>query len=142
MKIKQEIGWQKYEDTLEEQLNSPLIETLFKSASKYISIPEEESYYEEDIQNEDEDGQTIVNISGEIANDIAMATSFDCWMGHTNFNITKQIKGLLDEVDGVEILKVCSRYRFFIGIGKMFDFSIVRKSIEDRLIRNNLDDKH
>ena len=141
MKIKKEIGWQKYEDTLHEQLNSPLIETLFKSAS-YISIPEEESYYEEEIQNEDEDGQTIVNISGEIANDIAMATNFDCWMGHTNFNITKKIKGLLDEVDGIEVLKVCSRYRFFIGIGKMFDFSDVRKSIEDCLIRNDLKNEH
>jgi len=32
-------------------------------------------------------------------------------------------------------LKICSRYRFFIGIGRMFDFKNVRKNIENILLK-------
>ena len=56
-------------------------------------------------------------------------------MGHTNFNLTEDIKESLNEVDGVEVLKICSRYRFFVGVGRMFDFSDVRKNIEDQIIK-------
>jgi dimeric dUTPase (all-alpha-NTP-PPase superfamily) len=59
---------------------------------------------------------------------------FDCWIGHTNFNITTSIKNKLNEVDGIEVLNIVSRYRFFIGIGKMFKFSDVRKDIEKSII--------
>ena len=48
----------------------------------------------------------------------------------TRINI---IKNILNTIDGVEVLKICSRYRFFIGVGKMFDFSEVRKNIEKEL---------
>ena len=64
-----------------------------------------------------------------------MASSFDCWMGHTNFNITQETLDNLNKMEGVEVLKICSRYRFFIGIGRMFDFTEVRKSIEDSLTK-------
>jgi hypothetical protein len=52
-------------------------------------------------------------------------------LGHTNFNITKEIKDKLNRTEGIELLKICSRYRFFIGVGRMFDFGNVRKVIED-----------
>ena len=55
---------------------------------------------------------------------------FDCWIGHTNFNLKNSIKNKLNEVDGIEVLNIISRYRFFIGIGKMFKFTEVRKDIE------------
>ena len=63
-----------------------------------------------------------------------MLNNFECWMGHTNFDITPEIKNKLDTIKGVELLKICSRYRFFIGIGKMFEFSDVRKEIEDTFL--------
>ena len=63
-----------------------------------------------------------------------MADSFDCWLGHTNFNLTEEIKEGLNKVDGIEVLKICSRYRFFVGIGKMFDFSDVRERIEKDIL--------
>jgi hypothetical protein len=44
------------------------------------------------------------------------------------------VKNILDSTAGVEVLKVLSRYRFFIGIGKLFDFKEVRKNIEEELI--------
>jgi hypothetical protein len=59
---------------------------------------------------------------------------FDCWMGHTNFDITPKIKEQLNKIQGVEVLKICSRYRFFIGVGKMFSFTDVRKNIEKDIL--------
>ena len=48
-------------------------------------------------------------------------------LAHANFDITKEIKSRLNKTEGVELLKVLSRYRFFVGVGKMFDFKQVRK---------------
>ena len=73
-------------------------------------------------------------MGGELSNEITLAASFDCWLGHTNFNLTEEIKDNLNKVDGVEVLKICSRYRFFVGIGKMFEFSDVRETIEKNIL--------
>ena len=51
---------------------------------------------------------------------------FDCWIGYTNFDITQNISDLIECVDGVEALEVMSRYTFFLGVGKMFNFRDVR----------------
>jgi|APGre2960657423_1045063.scaffolds.fasta_scaffold135508_1 hypothetical protein len=58
---------------------------------------------------------------------------FDCWICHTNFDITESDKAALDLVDGIEVLKIMSRYRFFIGIGKMFSLTDVRPLVETAL---------
>ena len=59
---------------------------------------------------------------------------WDCWLGYTNFGITRNIKDILDnEIDGIEALKVLGKYTFFIGVGKMFDISDVRKATEEKL---------
>jgi len=49
--------------------------------------------------------------------------TFDCWVGHTNFEITHKMKDAISAIEGVELLSVLSRYRFFIGIGRMFTFN-------------------
>jgi len=48
---------------------------------------------------------------------------FDCWLGYTNFEITNQIKAEIEKSEGVELLAILSRYRFFVGIGKLFTFN-------------------
>jgi hypothetical protein len=58
---------------------------------------------------------------------------FDCWMAHTNFPITKGDVMVLDEVLGIEALKIMTRYRFFIGIGKLFSLTDVRPRVEQAL---------
>ena len=55
---------------------------------------------------------------------------FDCWIGYTNFEITQNVSDLIEYVDGVEALEVMSRYTFFLGVGKMFNFRDVRLGIE------------
>lgn len=52
---------------------------------------------------------------------------FNFWVGHTNVNLTRKICETIEKVDGVEILTVFTRYRFRVGVGKMFkDGTVVR----------------
>lgn len=136
MTKKFKIGWQKYEDVIEKQLSSPMLTTIMKQFAEQNSNIEDL----EDI-DEDEDEEYIVGnsmpimpISQQLIEELAVLSSFDCWMAHTNFDITPKIKEQLNKVAGVEVLKVCSRYRFFVGIGNMFNFSDVRKDIENDIL--------
>ena len=62
---------------------------------------------------------------------------FECWMGYTNFNITEQVQKNIENVEGVELLSVISRYRFFVGVGKLFKFKTVRIDVENLLNCND-----
>lgn len=42
------------------------------------------------------------------------------WMGHTNFDITRAVAKLIEEVPGVEALDIFTRYRFRVAFGKAF----------------------
>tara|TARA_R110002020_G_scaffold298736_4_gene514581 strand:+ start:3566 stop:4174 length:609 start_codon:yes stop_codon:yes gene_type:complete len=61
---------------------------------------------------------------------MSVLNQFDCWMGYTNFDITKSVQEAIEKLEGVELLSIMTRYRFFLGVGKMFEFSDVRKLIE------------
>jgi hypothetical protein len=151
MNIKQKIGWQKYEDMLEQQMQSPLLASLYKTF--YENMYEEEditsNFTEEEIEELMESqreqypqtNQTSANtqdvmipVDDELVKNVNLIASFDCWMGYTNFNITEDVKDKLDSTEGVEVLKVLSRYRFFVGVGRMFDFKDVRRKIEQTII--------
>ena len=146
MANKYQIGWQKYEDMLEQQMQSPLLANLYKSFYDNIGNYEEteielpEGFSEEDLeelikaQEKDSGGELMVPIDAKMMENMTLASTFDCWMGYTNFNITEDIKKTLNKTEGIEVLKICSRYRFFIGIGKMFDFTDVRRNIENKIL--------
>ncbi len=72
---------------------------------------------------------------GEYAEDSLLKPSdrWDCWICHTNFDITNEIVEIIEEVSGVEVLKIMGRYSFFIGVAKMFDIKEVRHEIESSL---------
>lgn len=88
----------------------------------------------------DEDNQMqLLNIPGSIKTPLGQfdpkepmspSNMFDCWFCHTNFDLTEADKNDLDMVDGIEVLRIVSRYRFFIGIGKMFSLTDVRPQVE------------
>lgn len=134
MKKTKKIGWQKYEDVIENQLNSPVANYLINSFLG--SVPSDNNVNLPALEDDDENiqEQFIITIPESLSNEISLLTNFDCWVGHTNFNITEDIKKQMNRIEGIEVLKICSRYRFFIGIGKMFSFKEVRKNIEDQLI--------
>lgn len=56
-----------------------------------------------------------------------------CWIGHANFDLTHKELDVLNNAPGVECVRVMSRYRFFIGVGKAFEFTSVRSYIENKL---------
>lgn len=148
MKIQRKIGWQKYEDMIQTQLDSPFLDMISQKYAE-MSMQGLESMSDEQLEewletNEeplDVTPQMMVPIDDKMMENINLANNFDCWMGHTNFNITEGIKDQLNETDGIEILRVCSRYRFFIGVGRMFDFKEVRQKIEDILISGEKKDE-
>lgn len=145
MKNKKKIGWQKYEDYIEKQLTSPMLTNILQniaaSALENVEdddeIDEDEDYLDQDDEKNLKVISPLLPITNQLIDDISMLSSFDCWMGHTNFDLTPTIKNTLNKVHGVEILKICSRYRFFIGIGRMFDFKDVRQNIEDILLEGD-----
>jgi hypothetical protein len=139
MREKRKIGWQKYESVIEEQMSSPLLQDILSQKEEQHEEEEEYERLIQEFNNNDEDVKFVesspaITISEQMMNELSMLTSFDCWVGHTNFNITPSMKAKLDSVEGVELLKICSRYRFFIGIGKMFDFKTVRTKLEKELL--------
>ena len=138
--MKRKIGWQKYENVIADQLSSPILQELLTITNPPVEmINTDEFTYEEleSLQKElayDTQAQQSVALTDEFVSQVNMLAQFDCWVGHTNFDITKNIKDTLDTAEGVEILKINSRYRFFIGVGKMFDFKDVRTNIEEKLL--------
>ena len=64
----------------------------------------------------------------------ASSKIFNFWMGHTNFAISKNIAHIIENTDGVETLDVFTRYRFRIGIGKVFEAREVMRLIEERVV--------
>jgi len=153
MKKSNKIGWQKYEDYIEKQMSSPfltnMIKTIISKKMEQMSEDEIEDFNEEedleDYEDEEDindaksliESSTMLPLTPQLIDDISLISSFDCWIGHTNFDITNSIKEKLDKMHGVEVLKVWSRYRFFIGIGQMFDFTEVRNNIEKMLIKGD-----
>jgi len=142
MKRTLKIGWQKYEDVLESQINSPIIDQLYQSmikrSNEYTNLDdlneEELEQLEEmlsaQLDNPPQEETMMLNIDENLAGEISLATNFNCWVAHTNFNLTERLKNELDSIEGVELLKIFSRYRFLVGVGKMFDFTEVRREIE------------
>lgn len=58
---------------------------------------------------------------------------FVFWVGHVNFDLTPEEASILVKVPGIEKLKIQTRYRFMIAVGKAFEFSDVRKNINEQL---------
>lgn len=63
----------------------------------------------------------------------ASSKIFNFWLGHTNFNISTNIKDLIEKIDGVEILDIFTRYRFRIAIGKCFNDADVMNTINQNI---------
>lgn len=58
---------------------------------------------------------------------------FQFWVGNTNFDITPSIRDTIEQVPGVEILDILTRYSFRIAVGKVFDGGEVKAAIQRSL---------
>lgn len=132
--MKKQIGWQKYEEVLKEQIKSPILKEILQEIQANSFEDDEEENLEENTYENYQEQKFLISIPENLMGEASLASSFDCWIAHTNFNITEEVKNKVNKIDGVEILKIHSRYRFFVGIGRMFDFSKVRQDIEKALL--------
>jgi hypothetical protein len=60
---------------------------------------------------------------------------WQCWLGYTNFDLTHKISDKMKVISGIEALRIMSRYTFCVGVGKLFNFTSVRKEIEDAVCK-------
>ena len=142
--MSKKIAWQKYEDVIE-KIKS-LTSAMFKVSEDYDedeSVEEEFKSYDEfeKYKMKKDVTEMLPFISPEYVQELLMLHNFDCWLGHTNFNLTVKCKDELESIEGVEALNIISRYRFFIGIGKLFSFSNIRPEIETALCSSGLSDE-
>lgn len=55
---------------------------------------------------------------------------YKLWVGHTNFVLGKKEVAAIERVEGVEVLRPFSPYRFWLGVGKLFEDKRVKTAIE------------
>lgn len=113
---------------------------------KWINEVEEE---EEEFFEEEEEEEHQLMLQQFIGNTRAIAVTpfgsfdindafsplkgFELWLGYTDFSITQEIAQRIEKVEGVELFSLMTRYRFCVGIGKLFSFRDVRRGIEATL---------
>lgn len=85
--------------------------------------PDGIEYVEEEVAEHMPPIKVIASPMGLIPYNEYTASSniFNFWVGHTNFDITENVSDIIEQVPGVEILDIFTRYRFRIGIGKCFN---------------------
>jgi hypothetical protein len=126
---------------------------LFEDAVEYTTP---EDFVEEPSFTDDEDFDNKETIDGHIEKKIrVIVTPFgimpydqensifsilNLWLGHTNFNISLGVADIIEKTEGVETLDIFSRYRFRIGIGKLFISNEVMSNINKKVY--NYLDKH
>lgn len=55
---------------------------------------------------------------------------FKFWVGHTNFELSLEAARAIEEEPGVESLDIYTRYRFRLGVGRLFNDEAVKKAVE------------
>jgi len=140
--MQKKILWQKFEDLIEEQFKSPIVKMITDHHNNEVQklLEQEMSPNDDFLSNEFEEMERerittkpMLAMPNDISNEIYLSSSYDCWVGHANFDITEKMMMQINKVHGVEALKIITRYRFFVGAGRAFEFSDVRKGIEETL---------
>ena len=123
---------------------------------KWYDLPENDQYssFENDLdQEENHENEHLIPMASlesifmgpkiytpigifEYDDQMSPGKMFDCWIGHCNFPLYDNEMDILDNIPGIECLERITKYRFFIGVGKMFNFITVRTLIQHRLCKN------
>lgn len=86
-------------------------------------VQEPEGDNEIDFDEEKTGGRTLISQDSQLLRTIKL------WIGNTKVNLSPAIPDRLVKIEGVESFDTISRYRFRVGIGKMFDENVVKKKI-------------
>jgi len=135
-----QIKWQSFKDHLDEILKKS------KEISREIFNTDDDDDDDDDVKEDDGPAPYEDNYKGmkieefgprlilpkTISRDLSISVGHECWIGHTNFDITEDVAEILNKCEGIELLRVAGRYTFIIGLGKYFDFAYVRTGINKR----------
>ena len=122
------IQWLKWEDPF-----------LPKKNQETSELQEQKDSFEDGDSLEDRHIRVIAGPYGLLPLNENSVTGklYKLWVGHCNFDITESVKNKIEQVSGVEILRIWTRYRFWLGIGNLFDDFDVHKKIEKILTQSN-----
>jgi hypothetical protein len=144
-KMERKLKWQKYVDPFGDNLDDVTGPGAF--GEQYTKEQEEDIH--ENFGSDVAEG--VIDPAGKIANTrptkmimtpvgiIALdehncpSKAFNLWVGHTNFTITRQMIESMEKIEGVEIIKVFSRYRFILGVGLLFQATPVLMAVQTDL---------
>lgn len=129
------IIWEKWVDPFGEDTDEAKWRDYNNDIDDINSIIEEDEGENKILKNSGKPIKVIASPLGLIPYNEHTASSkiFNFWLGHTNFNISSSIKNILENIDGIEILDIFTRYRFRIAIGKCFGDSETMKLINDTI---------
>ena len=60
---------------------------------------------------------------------------FKFWVGHSNFQLTKEFYKIIGHHPGIETLDILTPYRFRIAVGQLFVDREVMKSVRDAMVK-------
>ena len=131
------IVWEKWVDPLGLEQEEAFVNEFFEDDEEL----EEVSGIDSTLDNSDDAKKPPKNIRvlstpmGLIPLDqtISAGKIFNFWTGYTNFNITRPIAHIIEKTNGVETLDIFTRYRFRIGVGKLFEDGDVMREINSRV---------
>ena len=106
-----EIAWEKWEDDIVEERLRDIPKTDTPDEEDELSIEALEAAFSQEVPKV---VSTALGIF-EIYDRNKPSNKYDCWIGHTNFDITQNVSDAIESVEGVEALEVMSRYTFFLA---------------------------
>ena len=135
------VAWEKWEEDTPDSIDvsnfAPEPPAATTDTPEFEVSPEELPHDFYDLSSVFESIPKMVNTPMgwfQINDKMAPGNQFDCWIGHANFDITPSVRDALEEIPGVEVLVILTRYRFFLGVGRMFNFRDVRVTIEKDIL--------
>ena len=135
--MKKQIAWQKFEEIIQEQLKSPIVQMITdhhnEELEKYLG--DDRDLLSEGLGEEGKlvSAKPLLAMPNDLGEEIYMSSAYQCWVGHTNFDLDREMDYAISRSPGVEKSTVYTRYRFVVGFGKVFDADTAKNEIAKRL---------
>ena len=130
------VAWEKWDEDVLDQ------EIIEDTVSEFGEYEEDSSLAEDALMFLEKIPKLVTTPLGmfQLYDKMSVMNQYECWMGYTNFDITEEVKDVIESAKGVELLVVLTRYRFFLGVAKLFNFRDVRVTIENELCNRHIEE--
>ena len=98
--MSKKIGWQKYEEMIKSQMSSPFASLLLTNNLNMIDFSEDQEDLDEldlEMLQDSEQDLLVVPVPENFSEQLSLLTNYECWVGHTNFDITESIKSAVEK---------------------------------------------